>query len=135
VLLALVLCFMLAFPFLVRVTSRCVLHEWEQIVEQRVPPTTLRPSIERVSADLRRLRLQLEMMENRPGTTGKGLKMGAVRAAYIEVLGIACGQLDVRPPECLGSPQPSVAEVYRVEAELRQRGLDVRLPGIRRDAA
>ncbi|HJQ03587.1 MAG TPA: hypothetical protein VJ851_18480 [Jatrophihabitans sp.] len=126
--LAVVLIVMLALPLLVSYASRLVRHEWEQIAEQR---RTVRPSlvpIERVGADLRRLRAQLEARENRPGVTGKGMKMRAVRTAYLQVLTLACDQLDVRPPQRLGQLEVPLAEIYRVEVELRGRGLDVRPP-------
>ena len=125
---ALVLTFVLCLPYLVRVASRLVRHEWDQIVEQRAIYRTSTPSIERVTADLRRLRQQLEARENQPGATGKGMKMGAIRLAYVEVLETACGQLEVRPPQHVGQLQTPLAEIYRVEAELRDRGLDVRTP-------
>jgi hypothetical protein len=128
VLLALVLIAMLALPVVLPRLIRLVRREWDQIAEQR---RTARPSlvpIERVGADLRRLRAQLEARENRPGSTGKGLKMRAIRTAYLQVLTTACQQLDVRPPEQLGQLDVPTAEIYRVEVELRGRGLDVRLP-------
>jgi hypothetical protein len=126
VLLAVVLIAMLALPVVLPRLSRWVRRECEQIVEQR---RTVRPSlvpIERIGADLRRLRAQLEARENRPGATGKGLKMRAVRTAYLQVLTEACRQLDVRPPEQPGQLDVPTAEIYRVEVELRRRGLDVR---------
>lgn len=126
VLLAVVLIAMLALPVVLPRLGRWARRECEQIAEQR---RTVRPSlvpIERVGADLRRLRAQLEARENRPGATGKGLKMRAVRTAYLQVLTEACRQLDVRPPEQLGQWDVPTAEIYRVEGELRCRGLDVR---------
>jgi hypothetical protein len=121
-----VLIAMLALPVVLPRLSRWVRSECEQIAEQR---RTVRPSlvpIERVGADLRRLRAQLEARENRPGATGKGLKMRAVRTAYLQVLTDACRRLDVRPPEQRGQLDFPMAEIYRVEVELRRRGLDVR---------
>jgi hypothetical protein len=135
VLLATVLVFLLALPFLVRVTVRYARRERDRVVAARTPAVPSRPPIERVTADLRRLRAQLERCENRPGTTGKGLRMGALRAAYVDVLGIACQQLEVTPPRTVGRLQPDTAELYRVESELRQRGLDVRPPDWRSHAA
>jgi hypothetical protein len=126
VLLALALLLMLSLPFLVRALSALVRNQWEQIAAQRHPAGLTAHSIERVAADLRRLRLQLELRENRPGTTGKGMKMAALRRAYVEVLGTACRQLDVRPPQQAGQLETPMAEIYRVESELRARGLDVR---------
>jgi hypothetical protein len=128
VLLALALLLMLCLPFLVRAGYAFVQNQWEQIAAQRRPAGLAAHSIERVAADLRRLRLQLELRENRPGSTGKGMKMAALRRAYIEVLGTACRQLDVRPPQLFGQLEPPLAEIYRVESDLRARGLDVR-PG------
>jgi hypothetical protein len=129
-LLAIVLLGMLALPLIVRLASVLVRHEWEQIAEQRRPAVSTAVSIERVAADLRRLRLRLERRENQPGITGKGMKMGALRLAYVEVLEIACGQLDIEPPRMMGQLQTPLAEIYRVEAELRDRGLDVRPPNL-----
>jgi len=128
--LALVVLLMLAFPLLLRGASALVCREWDKIQAQRAPAGPPAPPIERVARDLRRLRYQLELRENGPGNVGKGMKMGAVRAAYVEVLSTACRQLDVRPPQALGRSQPPLAEIYRVEAELRQRGLDVRWPEV-----
>ena len=72
-LLAVVLIAILALPVVLPRLSRLVRRECEKIAEQR---RTVRPSlvpIERVGADLRRLRAQLEARENRPGSSGKGL--------------------------------------------------------------
>jgi hypothetical protein len=123
--LALVLLALLASPFVVSAALTLVRRQWEQITEQHRPATAAVP-IERVAADLRRLRAQLEARENRPGLTGKGMRMGAVRLAYVEVLEVACHQLDVTPPRSGPEWQTSLAEIYRVEAQLRERGLDVR---------
>ncbi len=79
--------------------------------------------IERLSATLRRLRAELETVENQMRTTAKGVRLRALRAAYIDALRTACGQLEVSPPP---GAQAGQAEIYRVEAGLRQRGLDVR---------
>jgi hypothetical protein len=141
--LAIVLIAMLAVPFVAPYASRLVRQQWEQIVEQRRRPTGVPIEgvpiegvpIERVGADLRRLRAQLEARENRPGVTGKGLRMGAVRTAYLQVLTLACHQLDVRPPQRLGQLEVPLAEIYRVEVELRGRGLDVRQPQFPRQSA
>lgn len=134
-LLALAVLILLALPLVVRAGSKRVRREWEKIAEQRRPPTPPAPPIERVGCDLRRLRHELELRENSPGSTGKGLKMAALRQAYVEVLGIACRQLEVMPPRQLGQVQTPLAEIYRVESELRRRGLDVRGPELGRRAA
>ncbi|MDQ1722778.1 MAG: hypothetical protein QOI26_2512, partial [Pseudonocardiales bacterium] len=98
VLLAVVLIGFLALPFALSAVIAVVRRQWEQISEQRRPSGADTVPIEKVAADLRRLRAQLEARENRPGLTGKGMRMGAVRIAYVQVLGVACHQLDVLPP-------------------------------------
>lgn len=89
--------------------------------------------IERLGASLRRLRTELEDLETRPGVPHKGLRLRALRAAYIDALAAACARLEVSPPNDTGGASPPgpggrvpLTEIYRVEAALRQRGLDVR---------
>ena len=85
--------------------------------------------IERLAANLRRLRAQLETLETRTDVPAKNLRLRALRAAYIDALGTACQRLEVTPPRCAGTPghqQADQAEIYRVESDLRRRGLDVR---------
>ena len=79
--------------------------------------------IDQLAADLRRLRADLEDTETRAGLTAKYHRVQALRGAYLDVLSAACRRLDVAPPP--GDEAP-LAEIYRVEAALRQRGLDVR---------
>jgi hypothetical protein len=98
----------------------------------RSRPPAVEP-IERLGASLRRLRAELEDLETRPGVPHKGLRLRALRAAYLDALATACTRLEVSPPIAapgtrprgVGGPVP-LAEIYRVEAALRQRGLDVR---------
>jgi len=80
--------------------------------------------IERLAADLRRLRSELEDTETRSGLTAKHHRLQALRGAYVDALSAACRRIDVSPP--LGGDHAAQAEIYRVEAALRQRGLDVR---------
>ena len=87
--------------------------------------------IDRLVANLRRLRVQLEDMETRTDLPGKHLRLQALRGAYADALGTACQRLEVSPPVTTGpasSEHVRQAEIYRVEAGLRQRGLDVREP-------
>ena len=79
-----------------------------------------------LQARLRRLRAQLEETEASAGRTAKHHHVAAVRGAYLDTLRAACARLDVTPPP--GGDRPRQAEIYRVEAALRERGLDVREP-------
>jgi hypothetical protein len=87
---------------------------------QALPPEPT----ERLEADLRRLRAELEDTETRSSLTAKHHRVQALRGAYIDVLSSACRRLEVSPPQ--GGDRAPQAEIYRVEAALRQRGLDVR---------
>lgn len=80
--------------------------------------------IERLEADLRRLRAELEDTETRSRLTAKHHRVQALRGAYVDALSAACRRLDISPP--LGGDHARQAEIYRVEAALRQRGLEVR---------
>ena len=55
--------------------------------------------------------------------------MRALRGAYIDALTTACERLEVSPPP--GGDRAPLAEIYRVEAALRERGLDVRETAVR----
>jgi outer membrane protein TolC len=78
----------------------------------------------RLQADLRRLRAELEDTESRSRLTAKNHRIRALRGAYVDALSAACQRLDVSPPG--GGDRAPLTEIYRVEAALRQRGLDVR---------
>ena len=80
--------------------------------------------IERIGTSLRRLRAELETAETRTDLTAKSLRVRALRGAYLDTLTTACQRLGVSPPP--GGDRAPQAEIYRAEAALRQRGLDVR---------
>ena len=88
---------------------------------QALPPEP----IERLQADLRRLRSELEDTETRSGLTAKHHRVQALRGAYLDTLSAACRRLEISPPR--GGDRASQAEIYRVEAALRQGGLEVRV--------
>jgi hypothetical protein len=92
------------------------------VAEKRCKPPAPEP-VDRLAANLRRLRTELNDTETRDGLTAKHHRVQALRGAYIDTLTAACQRLDVPPPP--GDKAP-LAEIYRVEAALRQRGLDVR---------
>ncbi len=95
--------------------------QWLSESRRKAPPPK---PIDRLEADLRRLRTELEDTETRAGLTAKHHRVQAVRGAYLDALAAACQRLEVPPPAA--GDRASQAEIYRVEAELRQRGLDVR---------
>lgn len=88
---------------------------------QALPPEP----IERLEADLRRLRAELEDTETRSSLTAKHHRVQALRGAYLDTLAVACRRLDIGPPR--GGDRASQAEIYRVEAALRHGGLEVRV--------
>ena len=85
--------------------------------------------IERLGTRLRRLRAELDATETRSGLPAKNVRLKALRGAYVDVLSAACERLEVSPPP--GGERARWAEIYRAEAALRQRGLDVRQPAAR----
>jgi hypothetical protein len=97
------------------------------IVEQQTRAPAPVP-IERVRANLVRLRAQLEAMETRTDLPAKNLRLRALRAAYVDALCAACQRLDVSPPDGAQAHPESVrqSDIYRMEAALRECGLDVR---------
>ncbi|MGA8462119.1 MAG: hypothetical protein WB800_42490, partial [Streptosporangiaceae bacterium] len=68
---------------------------WLNESRYKAPPP--RP-LERLEADLRRLRAELEDTETRVGLTAKHHRVQALRGAYTDALTAACERLDVTPP-------------------------------------
>lgn len=99
---------------------------WKWLAERRYRRTTRVQPIEDLGADLRRLHAQLDALENQPGIPGKIVRVRALRAAYVDALCAACERLDVVAPAPTGTDHVPLSEIYRVELELRRRGLDVR---------
>ena len=89
----------------------------------RTHPVTAEP-IERLAARMRRLRAELEATETRTDVPAKGMRLRAIRGAYLDLMRVACERLDVSPPP--PGDQVPQADIYRAEAALRRRGLDVR---------
>jgi hypothetical protein len=85
--------------------------------------------VDRVAARLRRLRAELEEIENQPGGTAKRHHILALRGAYLDTLSSACQRFGVSPPA--GGDRARQSEIYRVEAALREHGLDVREAAVR----
>ena len=95
--------------------------------EQQSRPSAPEP-IERVRANLVRLRAQLEALETASDMPAKNLRLRALRMAYVDSLVSACERLDVSPPAGARAHPENVqqSDIYRMEAALRDRGLDVR---------
>jgi hypothetical protein len=106
------------------------LLQW--LSDQQSRPDSPEP-IEQLRANLVRLRAQLEDMETRSDQPAKNLRVRALRAAYVDRLLDACQRLDVSPPAGVGARPESVrqSDIYRMEAALLERGLDVREPAAR----
>jgi hypothetical protein len=96
-------------------------EHWRVRRQQAQPPAE---PIERIEARLCRLRAELDATETRTGVPAKSARLKALRGAYVDVLSEACERLDVPPPP--GGDRAPLTEIYRVEAALRQRGVDVR---------
>ncbi|MBV9449521.1 MAG: hypothetical protein JO345_26865 [Streptosporangiaceae bacterium] len=83
--------------------------------------------IELLGANLCRLHSKLEAEENEMFLTPfKAARLRALRGAYVDVLSTACERLGVPPPVTPSHTAVPLAEIYRAEAALRERGLDVR---------
>jgi hypothetical protein len=98
-----------------------------RISAHRAHAPALQP-IQRVSANLVRLRAELESTETRSDLVAKNMRLRAARAAYVDALCDACWRLDIAP---LSGAQPRrenfrQSDIYRLETALRERGLDVR---------
>ena len=93
----------------------------------RVAGVPLPEPIERLGANLSRLHAALEEAENQTAATPfKATRLRALRGAYVDVLSAACQRLEVRPPTPTSNGWIPLTEIYRAEAALRERGLDVR---------
>jgi hypothetical protein len=79
--------------------------------------------MDRLVIRLRRLRAELEQTENTPRGQARRHRLHAVRGAYLDMLRCACERLDVSPPP--GGDRARQADIYRAEAALRERGVDV----------
>jgi hypothetical protein len=106
------------------------LVQW--LSDQQSRPDSPEP-IEQLRANLVRLRAQLEDMETRSDQPAKNLRVRALRAAYVDRLVDACQRLDVNPPAGARARPESVrqSDIYRMEAGLLERGLNVREPAAR----
>ena len=93
---------------------------WLEEKRRRAPPPV---PVDRLAANLRRLRAELEETETSAELTAKRFHVRSVRGAYLDTLAEACQRLGVTPPPGDAATQ---ADIYRTEAALAERGLDVR---------
>jgi hypothetical protein len=94
-----------------------------RMAESRRRPTPPEPA-DRLAANLRRLRAELEATEFSPAVQAKSYHVRVLRGAYLDALRDACARLGVSPPP--GGDRARQADIYQAEAALRERGLDVR---------
>jgi hypothetical protein len=82
--------------------------------------------LERLAADLRRLHGQVARVEDAADMKpGRSVRVRALRTAYGDSLLTACRALEVPDPPT-DATRLTTSEIYRLEAALRDRGLDVR---------
>ncbi len=93
-----------------------------RLAESRRRPPPAEPA-DRLLTRLRRLRLELEATENTPRGPARLHHLRADRGAYLDLLRIACERFAVSPPA--GGDRAAQADIYRAEAALRERGVDV----------
>jgi hypothetical protein len=97
----------------------------QRIRIRRWKATAAVPPLERIAADLRRLHLDVIRLEDSPEPIpGRSMRLRAVRGAYCDSLLVACRALEV-PVERRDLSRAPAAEIFRLETELRDRGLDV----------
>ena len=93
---------------------------WLAEARRKAPPPV---PVDRLAANLWRLRAELDETETSAELTAKRFHVRSVRGAYLDTLTEACRRLDVTPPP---GDHASQADIYRTEAALAARGLDVR---------
>ena len=93
---------------------------WLAEARRKAPPPV---PVDRLAANLRRLRAELHETETSAELTAKRHRVRSVRGAYLDTLAEACLRLGVTPPP---GDAASQADIYRTEAALAARGLDVR---------
>ncbi len=95
---------------------------YRRLAESRLRPPPPEP-MERLVTRLRRLRAELEATENTPRGPARQHRLRALRGAYLDLLGSTCLRVGVSPPP--GGDMARQADIYRAEAALRERGVEV----------
>ena len=117
------LVFALVLPTLAGFAIVLSVHGYHRFAEARLRPPSAE-QVDRIAERLRRLRAELEAAERSQRRTAKRHHVLAARGAYIDTLSYACERLGLSPPA--GGDRAGQAEIYRVEAAMREHGLDVR---------
>jgi hypothetical protein len=99
---------------------------YRAVVARRSPESARGLPIERLGANLCRLRTKLEAAENDTSAPYKAARVRALRGAYLDTLSSACEELQISPPAADRGIAVPLTEIYRAEAALRECGLDVR---------
>jgi hypothetical protein len=92
---------------------------WIAEKRRRPPPPV---PVDRLTANLRRLRAELDETETSAELTAKQSRVRSVRGAYLDTLAEACRRFGVSPLD----DRATQADIYRTEAALAAHGLDVR---------
>jgi hypothetical protein len=92
---------------------------WIEEKRRQAPPPV---PVDRLTANLRRLRAELDETETSAELTAKQFRVRALRGAYLDTLAEAGRRCGVTPLDD-GATQ---ADIYRTEAALAARGIDVR---------
>ncbi len=95
---------------------------WRRAAESRLRSPPPEP-MDRLLTRVRRVRAELEATENTPRGQARRHRLRALRGAYLDLLGSLCVRLDVSPPP--GGDRARQSDIYRAEAALRERGVDV----------
>ena len=93
---------------------------WLAEARRKAPPPV---PVDRLAANLWRLRAELDETETSAELTAKRFHVRSVRGAYVDTLAEACRRLGVTP---VPTDRATQADIYRTEAALAERGLDVR---------
>ena len=95
---------------------------WRRAAQSRLRPPPPEP-MDRLVSRARRVRAELEATENTPRGQARQHRLRALRGAYLDLLAALWDRLGVSPPP--GGDRARQSDIYRAEAALRERGVDV----------
>jgi len=109
-------------PSIAAFTILLAVRVWRVVAASRLRPPPPE-QMDRLVSRARRVRAELEATENAPRGQARRHRLSALRGAYLDLLGSLCERLEVSPPP--GGDLARQADIYRAEAALRERGVDV----------